>query len=253
MIMMHPIPLCVHVNGRLSLVSPVLAEVHQRRFAAPVATATTSAAANRPHVIEHILAGEPQIGIGLQHVADQVAHIVTDVVPVRLGELVQAEQDGVEQQLLLVVRRHERREAAQQNVQNDAGRPDVDLHGGIDEGVRSNQSTVHVSRVYLQSVAGLHQDLGRHVRRCAAHRQQGLHDLAGQPKVGQLEFGHLAVGVQLDEQVLRLDVAMHDAQRVQVGHGGGQMAHHDARMRFGEARGRGDRIEEIAACFRCWM
>lgn len=78
-------------------------------------------------MVQDVLAREPQLRVRLQHVDDQIAHAVPDVVPVRCREVEEPVEDRVKQLLLLVVRRHERREAAQQNVQDDAGRPDVDL------------------------------------------------------------------------------------------------------------------------------
>lgn len=83
--------------------------------------------AGQPRMVQYVLAGEPQLRIGLQHVDDQIAHTVADVVPVRSGEVKVPVQYRIEQLLLLIVGRNEWWEAAQQNVEDNASGPNINL------------------------------------------------------------------------------------------------------------------------------
>ena len=56
-----------------------------------------------------------------------------------------------------------------------------------------------------------------------------------------------AVGQIDDEQVLRLDVAVDDVERVQVVERRRQVQRHAARLRLAELAGGRDRVEQVAA------
>lgn len=70
----------------------------------------------QPRMIQHILGGEPKLGRKLKHVLYQFLRQAGYVLPVLLGEVVVAGQDAVKKLLLIVILRHERWIAAQEDV-----------------------------------------------------------------------------------------------------------------------------------------
>lgn len=93
----------------------------------PLLEACVPSTDRHPVVVEHVLGREPQLGLRAQHVGDEVDGPGRHALPVRRGELQPRRQDRVEQLLLVAVRRRERREPAQQDVEDHARRPHVDL------------------------------------------------------------------------------------------------------------------------------
>ena len=121
-----------------------------------------------------------------------------------LGERVRALTDQVEH--LLVVVTVEGREAAQQDVEDDAERPHVD------------SVAVRRTRRLLGLVGGVPgQDLGRGVVGRAAQPSQRLLGRAvpSVAKVDQLDRG--IVGAPVEDEIVGLEVAMHDALLVKIG------------------------------------
>lgn len=59
--------------------------------------------ARQPRMVEDVFAGKSQLGIGLQHVYDEIAHTIADIVPVRGWKIKVPVQDGIKKLLLLIV------------------------------------------------------------------------------------------------------------------------------------------------------
>ena len=175
---------------------------------------------------EALLGRRSFLGIDLEARAYEVLGVLCDVHP----ELVRRERvlAALDRLALLGGRvAVERREAAQQQVRDDAQRPHVDG----------------------PSVALLREDLRRHVRRrahggCEQPQVVAVDDFA-EPEVADEQTRRGAAC--FEQQVFWLEVAVHDAVGVQVGDAGRDLLHELGRVGFVQGPARVDAVEQLAA------
>lgn len=84
-----------------------------------------------PSMIEYILGSKAQLWLWTQHVGYQVNGSGWHSFPVRRGELQPSGQNGVEQLLLVAIRRWERWKPAKQDVQNHSRSPYINLKQNV--------------------------------------------------------------------------------------------------------------------------
>mmetsp|Transcript_34149 Transcript_34149/g.93914 ORF Transcript_34149/g.93914 Transcript_34149/m.93914 type:complete len:269 (+) Transcript_34149:860-1666(+) len=158
---------------------------------------------DKPAVLADLRDGDPLQRVDDEHARDQVLDVVRHVPRQREDATLDLfEEVGY----VLVV---ERQRAAEEGVEDDTARPDVDLGAGVElAGDDLGGGIVGRAAARLEEVAILH-----HVR---------------QPKVGDPQ---LLVGVE--QQVFRLEVTVDDHMLVAVLHARNELLEHDARARLG--------------------
>mmetsp|Transcript_22684 Transcript_22684/g.35057 ORF Transcript_22684/g.35057 Transcript_22684/m.35057 type:complete len:354 (-) Transcript_22684:144-1205(-) len=159
-----------------------------------------------PGVPQQLRGGLPLLVVHHQHLGYQVPRLLGHVVPVGRMELVLPPADLAEELVLVLV--VEGRVAPQQDVRDHARRP----------------------QVRLPAVLEAAEDLGGHVTRGAAGLLHLPHlgDVAGEAEVGDLDVGVVLPRGQ--QQVLRLQVPVHDVVGVQVVQRAQQQGHQVARL-----------------------
>ena len=184
------------------------------------------AGADDEGMLQRLVGGDALLRVDGQAAADEVLGLGGDAAPVLDGgEAVVGAEDGLH--LLEVGVAVEGGVAAQQEVGDDADGPQVD---GL-------------------AVAGLAEDLGRHVAGGAAGGGQDVelvlvHD-AREPEVGDEQVG-VVLG-RAEQQVLGLEVAVHDAVLVEVGNGRQHRADQVRRVRLVVRALAADAVEQLAA------
>mmetsp|Transcript_22937 Transcript_22937/g.71285 ORF Transcript_22937/g.71285 Transcript_22937/m.71285 type:complete len:365 (-) Transcript_22937:220-1314(-) len=155
----------------------------------------------QPRVILRLLRRHALVGVhdeqALNEVDGVVAHAVEDVPREFIGAALNLRQDRV------LLGGHERRPAAHEHVGDDADGPHVALFGVVPP-----------------------DDLRRHVERRAhgqVHVLLALVVVPREPEVDELDL-RLHV-LALEEEVLELEVAVHDVVEVQVAHGAHDLLH----------------------------
>jgi hypothetical protein len=175
-----------------------------------------------PRVAQHLVRAQPVRRRRPQHSADQVLGAVGDGRPRLRVEVDGPLQHGVEDALLRL--RPERRHPAEEDVHDDPRRPHVRLGPVV-----------------------LAQHLRRHVVGGAHH--VGEH-LAGLEEDGEAEVDGLerrVVAPVLEQEVLGLEVPVHDAQRVARLHDADDDARDLGGLALGEVPPVDDAVEELAA------
>jgi len=127
---------------------------------------------------------------------------------------------------------------------------DVGVVEGEVSGEEDEEDDAAGPRVGLGPVVGLAAEhLGRRVCRGAAGRVEAAVVAERVRERGEAEVGDLEVAVAVEEDVLRLDVAVRDAARVAVGERGDELHEDAARGVLGEAapRERGEPGQQVPA------
>mmetsp|Transcript_57021 Transcript_57021/g.133792 ORF Transcript_57021/g.133792 Transcript_57021/m.133792 type:complete len:297 (-) Transcript_57021:149-1039(-) len=185
-----------------------------------------------PRVVQALLRRVPLRGVHDQDLGDDVLGALRDLVPVRRGERVLALADLLEQHRRRVV--VEGREPAQHDVEHHAQRPEIDLGPvAIGEGkVRVEHLRSHVAR---SAAGGLHH--GR------------LRNELGEPEISHLNCVVIrGVGVVgCIQKVLRLEIAMGDADVVEVVHRVEHISSHSSRILLREMINRDDAVHHGSA------
>mmetsp|Transcript_45222 Transcript_45222/g.121885 ORF Transcript_45222/g.121885 Transcript_45222/m.121885 type:complete len:325 (+) Transcript_45222:694-1668(+) len=176
-----------------------------------------------PLVAKRLLGRVPLLRVFADELADERLGVVGDSAPVF------AETDVADLHLgkkLPVVGALERGVAAQQDVHDDSGAPQV---------------------AGLVVLPGQH--LGRHVVRRAGLGPQplALLELAGEAEVDQLQHVLLDRVLREEYEILWLQVSVADAVPMHVEDGAEHLLHDDRRLRLGEAACVDDAVEELAA------
>mmetsp|Transcript_33016 Transcript_33016/g.83273 ORF Transcript_33016/g.83273 Transcript_33016/m.83273 type:complete len:347 (+) Transcript_33016:690-1730(+) len=161
-----------------------------------------------PLMIDRIFDAEALREVRFHQLTHQILGVVRYRLPARLIEGPIVDGYVVEQRLLVVVVSPKRGVPAKQDVQ-----------------VASEAPCVRHHRVINPPVVEAIQDLGRHVRRGAAHgllgAAAGVHQNLGQPEVREL--GHGACLVTRQHEVLWLEISMRHAHVVKVGEARGEL------------------------------